>query len=111
MDFEIKSRVWIEKNGLIFLGEGRIKLLKAINETGSLSKAAKSLNMSYNKAWNLIDSVNKNSDKPIFLKNIGGRNGGDTVLTPYGKELITTFEKINKNCWNYLDKQIDKYLK
>lgn len=108
MSFEIKSRIWIEKDGIIFLGEGRIKLLKAINETGSLSKAAKSLNMSYNKAWNLIDSVNKNADKPIVIKNIGGKNGGGTILTPYGKHLIVFFEKINKNCWKYLDKQLEK---
>ncbi len=111
MSFKIKSRIWVEKNNTIFLGEGRIKLLKAIDQTGSLSKAAKSLKMSYNKAWKLIDSVNKNADNPIVLKNIGGKNGGGTILTPYGKELIVAFEKINKNCWNYLDKQIDKYLK
>ncbi len=109
MSFKIKSRIWIEKDNSIFLGEGRIKLLKAIDETGSLSKAAKSLSMSYNKAWKLIDSVNKNSNKPIVLKNIGGKNGGGTILTPYGKELIIAFEKINKNCWSYLNKQIDKF--
>ncbi|MEE9406476.1 MAG: LysR family transcriptional regulator [Polaribacter sp.] len=108
MSYKIKSRVWIEKNDSIFLGEGRIKLLKAIHETGSLSKAAKSLNMSYNKAWNLIDAVNKKADTPIVIKNTGGKNGGGTTITSHGKELINAFEVINKNCWKYLDKQIEK---
>lgn len=109
MDYKIKSRIWIEINNEMFLGEGRVKLLQAIQLTGSLSKAAKSIDMSYNKAWKLINSVNKSSCKPIVVKNIGGKGGGGTILTPYGQELITIFEKINNNCWKYLDKQSSKY--
>ncbi len=52
MTYKIKSKIWIESDGKILLGEGRVQLLKAIKETGSLSKAAKKLNMSYKK--NLI---------------------------------------------------------
>ena len=59
MDYKIKSRIWIEADGNILLGEGRVNLLRAINEEGSLSKAAKVLGMSYKKAWSLIDAVNK----------------------------------------------------
>ena len=51
MAYQIKSKIWIESNGKILLGEGRVQLLKAIKETGSLSKAAKKLKMSYKKAW------------------------------------------------------------
>jgi len=43
MSYKIKSRIWIEFEDHVLLGEGRVKLLKAIEETGSLSKAAKSL--------------------------------------------------------------------
>lgn len=46
MDYKIKSRIWIEINNEMFLGEGRVKLLQAIQLTGSLSKAAKSIDMS-----------------------------------------------------------------
>lgn len=108
MSYKIKSRIWIENNDKIFLGEGRIKLLKAIEQTGSLSKAAKSLNMSYQKAWNLIDAVNKVAASPIVIKNTGGKGGGGTIITEHGKELIADFEIIMKKCWAYLDKQIDK---
>ena len=108
MDFKIKSRIWIETEGNVLLGEGRVQLLKAIDETGSLSKAAKTLNLSYKKAWHLLDSVNKSSKKPVTTNSIGGKSGGGTQLTNYGKTLITTFDEINKNCWTFLDNELQK---
>jgi len=106
MKYKIKSRIWIEADGQILLGEGRVQLLKAIDETGSLTKAAKTLGMSYKKAWLLMDSVNSRAAEPICIKSIGGKSGGGTALTPYGKSLIEVFESINENCWNFLDEQI-----
>ncbi|MBT8272321.1 MAG: LysR family transcriptional regulator [Bacteroidia bacterium] len=106
MRYTIKSRIWIEADGHILLGEGRISLLKAIGQTGSLSKAAKSLNMSYKKAWSLIDAVNARAKTPVITTSIGGKGGGGAELTDYGKSLINAFETINKNCWKFLDKQI-----
>jgi molybdate transport system regulatory protein len=106
MSYKIKSRIWIETNNNVLLGEGRISLLKAIEETGSLSKAAKILKMSYKKAWRLIDTVNKAAKKPVIVLSVGGKGGGGSQLTPYGKSLIIAFENINKNCWKFLDKQL-----
>ena len=106
MKYTIKSRIWIEANGDILLGEGRVQLLKAIDETGSLTKAAKLIGMSYKKAWSLIDAVNSRAKEPVISASIGGKGGGGTQLTPYGRSLVTTFETINENCWNYLDEQI-----
>ncbi|CAL2057912.1 molybdenum transporter [Tenacibaculum sp. 190524A05c] len=108
MSYKIKSRIWIESNQNVFLGEGRIELLKAIQKTGSLSKAAKSLNLSYKKAWHLLDAVNKSAKKPVTVNAIGGANGGGTQLTDYGKSLIVVFEDINKSCWEFLDNQLKK---
>jgi len=108
MEYKIKSRIWIEADGHILLGEGRINVLKTIGETGSLSKAAKTLGMSYKKAWTLIDAVNSRAKKPVITTTIGGKRGGGTELTPYGKSLIKAFETINENCWEFLDAQISK---
>ena len=108
MSYKIKSRIWIEADGNILLGEGRISLLKGIEETGSLTKAAKSLGMSYKKAWSLIDAVNSRAEKPVITTSIGGKGGGGAQLTPYGKSLVIAFETINKNCWEFLDEQISK---
>jgi molybdate transport system regulatory protein len=109
MSYKIKSRIWIESENNVFLGEGRIALLKAINETGSLSKAAKSLKLSYKKAWHLLDAVNKSAKEPVTTKIIGGVNGGGTRLTEYGKSVILVFEDINKSCWRFLDEQLHKF--
>jgi len=110
MKYEIKSRIWIEADGNVLLGEGRVRLLKAIEATGSLSKAAKSLGMSYKKAWSLIDMVNSRAEKPVITTSIGGKGGGGAQLTVYGKSLVTAFESINKNCWEFLDEQINTQL-
>ncbi|WP_298547831.1 LysR family transcriptional regulator [uncultured Aquimarina sp.] len=104
--YHIKSRIWIEGEEGVFLGEGRIKVLKAIMVEGSLSKAAKSLGMSYKKAWNLVDSINKNASNPVIITNTGGSGGGGTEITAYGVKMITAFENINKNCWDFLDQQL-----
>ncbi|WP_299441219.1 LysR family transcriptional regulator [uncultured Aquimarina sp.] len=104
--YHIKSRIWIEGEEGVFLGEGRIKILKAIISEGSLSKAAKSLGMSYKKAWNLVDSINKNASAPIVTTNTGGSGGGGTKITEYGIKMIAAFENINKNCWDFLDQQL-----
>ncbi|MDA9070225.1 LysR family transcriptional regulator [Algibacter sp.] len=108
MGYRIKSRIWIESEDKVFLGEGRVHLLKAIQEMGSLSKAAKSLHISYKKAWQLLDSVNKSAKKPVTINSIGGKGGGGAELTEYGKSLVLVFDEINKDCWKFLDKQLEK---
>ncbi len=105
-DYKIRSRIWIEVDDTMLLGEGRVKLLKAIEEHGSLSKAAKSIGMSYKKAWTLVDAVNKSAKEAVVTKTIGGQQGGGTIVTPYGKQLVEAFENINKNCWEFLDLQL-----
>ncbi|RSC92843.1 winged helix-turn-helix domain-containing protein [Tenacibaculum singaporense] len=109
MAYKIKSRIWIEVDNTTFLGEGRVRLLKSIKETKSLSKSARELGISYKKAWNLIDSVNKKADMPVVVRKSGGSGGGGTTLTEHGLELIEMYDTININCWKYLDKQLKKY--
>ena len=108
MGYKIKSRIWIESEDKVLLGEGRVHLLKAIQEMGSLSKAAKSLNISYKKAWQLLDSMNKSAKNPVTINSIGGKGGGGAELTEYGKSLVLVFDEINKDCWEFLDKQLEK---
>jgi molybdate transport system regulatory protein len=108
MNYKIKSRIWIELDDKEFLGEGKVRLLKAIEKTGSLSKAAKSINISYKRAWQLLDAVNKSSNRPVTINSVGGKGGGGTELTPFGKSLIEVFDDMNKQCWKFLDVQIEK---
>lgn len=103
--YKIKSRIWIELEDKVVLGQGRVALLKAIEQTGSLSKAAKQVQMSYKKAWKLIDAMNKSAEKPVLETSVGGKSGGGAVLTVYGKEMVNAFDKINKDCWAFLNEQ------
>jgi len=103
--YKIKSRIWIETDQGMFLGNGRVQLLKAIEETGSLTKAAKSLKMSYKKAWNLIDSVNKNAAEEVVSTNVGGKAGGGAIVTDYGKNLIQKFDELNEETIEFLNEK------
>lgn len=105
-NYKIKSRIWIEAGDNVLIGEGRVRLLKEIDAQGSLSKAAKSMGMSYKKAWTLVDAINKSAKEAVVTKTVGGQQGGGTIITPYGKRLIEAFDTINKNCWHFLDKQL-----
>lgn len=102
----VKSRIWIENSHKTFLGEGRIELLKLIGQTQSLTKSAKMMEMSYKKAWNLLNSMNTNALFPVVISKSGGKDGGGTTLTPHGKQLIENYELMNKRCWKFLDKQM-----
>jgi molybdate transport system regulatory protein len=105
----IKSKIWLETEEGIIISEGRIQLLKLIETTGSLNKAAKEMNISYQKAWKMVDASNKASKEPLVATQIGGNKGGGTVLTPYGKLLIESFEAINSSCWEFLDTEFKKH--
>jgi molybdate transport system regulatory protein len=93
----IGSKFWIEKNGQFFLGKGRVELLKAVKETGSISAAAKSMNMSYKKAWESIDAMNALADQPLVERTIGGKGGGGTVVTEEGEKAIQLYEELIQN--------------
>jgi molybdate transport system regulatory protein len=106
---KIKSKIWLETENGVLLSEGRVQLLKMIDQTGSLNKASKSLNISYQKAWRLVDESNKTSKLPLIETTIGGNNGGGSKLTPYGRNLVESFDKINSACWEFLDNQLKNH--
>lgn len=92
--FEFSGRFWIDRDSHIFLGSGRIELLERINAGNSIAEAARQLGMGYKTAWDMLNAMNNMSDQPLVIRTKGGRHGGGTVLTDYGKKLITTYRKI-----------------
>ncbi|WP_459211716.1 winged helix-turn-helix domain-containing protein [Aquimarina rhabdastrellae] len=108
--YKIKSRIWLELNDRVVLGEGRVRLLKAIEEKGSLSQAAKMMKMSYKKAWTLVEAINTAAEKTMVIKNKGGKDGGGAQLTSYAKELIIVFDEINAECWKDLEAKTKKII-
>lgn len=88
----------------MFLGEGRVALLEEIEKHGSISKAAKAMNMSYQKAWDLVDSMNKNGETPLVSRKIGGVGGGGSELSSAGKKAIELFKQISQANRDQLDR-------
>lgn len=79
-----------------FLGDTRIRLLEKIQKHGSISQAAKSVPMSYKSAWDAIDIMNNLAEAPVVTTSTGGRNGGGTQVTAYGKKLISLYRAIER---------------
>ncbi len=78
------------------VGVGKIELLEAIQRDGSLSAAARSIGMSYRRAWLLINSMNCEFDTPLVCATTGGSGGGGAVLTPFGRQLVQTYRGLEE---------------
>ena len=79
-----------------FLGDTRIKLLEAIDEHGSISQAAKAVPLSYKAAWDAIDAMNNLAPEPLVLRTTGGKHGGGSELTEYGRRLIAFYRALEQ---------------
>jgi len=80
--------------GDALLGEGRAELLELVEERSSLSEAAKEMGMSYRYAWGIIRKISEAAGTPIVESTRGGTSGGRTLLTPFGKEMLDTFRRV-----------------
>jgi molybdate transport system regulatory protein len=76
------------------LGPGKIRLLEAVKNFGSISQAGRALDMSYRRAWLLIDDMNRCFREPVVAAQPGGAQGGGAALTPFGEQLIETYRAI-----------------
>ncbi|WP_457622422.1 winged helix-turn-helix domain-containing protein [Persephonella sp.] len=96
MRYQIKYKVWLEKDGEIIIGLGREKLLKEIQKQGSISKAAKELGISYKKAWSYLKAMEERIGAKLVETRRGGAKGGGAVLTEEAQKLLKEFEKLVK---------------
>lgn len=76
-----------------FVSERRICLLEAVETTGSISQAAKQAGMSYKGAWAAIEQMNNLAQSPLVFRHAGGRHGGGTELTDYGRETVALYRR------------------
>lgn len=87
-----------------FLGDTRIQLLEAIAAHGSISQAAKTVPLSYKAAWDAIDAMNNLAEQPLVVRSTGGRNGGGTTLTDYGRTLVALYRALEAEYQSALDR-------
>jgi molybdate transport system substrate-binding protein len=94
-EWAVGVRLWMERRGHAILGPGRLQLLEAIQQHHSISAAARSLGMSYRRAWLLVDSINRAADQILVARQTGGHHGGGAVLTEYGHEAIRLYRELH----------------
>ena len=89
-------RIRILAGDQIALGPGKVDLLEEIDRSGSISKAARELGLSYRRAWNLVDTMNKSFKSSLVEGSAGGKKGGGAHLTILGKKMAKTYRTMEK---------------
>ena len=90
--YDLKLRIWLEREGKFIMSEGRADLLRKIKETSSLAKAAHEMGMSYRHAWGIVHRIAQNAGGKIVESTRGGKAGGITKLTPFGEEVLREYD-------------------
>ncbi|WP_198372877.1 winged helix-turn-helix domain-containing protein [Roseomonas rosulenta] len=78
------------------IGPGKIHLLEAIDREGSISAAGRALGMSYKRAWDLVDALNRQAGTPVVVASTGGYRGGGAMLTDAGRNLVADYRAIER---------------
>lgn len=91
----------------IAMGPGKLELLDAIHESGSISGAARQMGMSYRRAWLLVDTMNRCFKSPLVSSAAGGTQGGGATLTTLGEEVRDTYRALQAD----LDKAAAAHIK
>src|SRR5262245_1221731 len=92
-----RAAIKIDFGTEVRLGPGKVRLLELIAETGSISAAARQMEMSYRRAWLLIDELNGIFGKHLVETATGGSGGGGAHITPFGEAVVAVFRDIEKD--------------
>src|SRR5580658_11004758 len=90
----VRVRLRIDIGSDCSIGPGKIALLEQIERSGSLSKAARILKMSYRRAWLLLEDLNRTLGQPVTTASVGGAGGGGARITPFGRQVAAAFREI-----------------
>ena len=101
----VRSKVWLEKDGRLVFGTGKAGILRAVAETGSLNGAARQLNMSYRHVWSGIRAAEQRLGFPLLTRRKGGKRGGGAVLTEYAGDLLRQFEELEKDVKSFANRR------
>jgi len=90
----IAVRLFLKLDPETRIGHGKVALLEAIAETGSISAAGRATGMTYRRAWELIDHLNKAFGRPLVAGHTGGAGGGGASLTDLGREVVARYRAL-----------------
>ena len=111
-DLRINGRIWLEASAdgqtERFMGIGRLELLGHIQRTGSINQAAKAMGMSYKRAWELVQSMNRLADAPLVATQTGGSTGGGAVVTAEGEKFLTHYQTLQVRFQQFMTDELAK---
>ena len=88
------------------IGPGKIALLEHIEKHGSISAAGRAMDMSYKRAWDLVDEINRVCRQPAVARQTGGKNGGGVALTAFGAQLVERYRRIERDATSAVRKDL-----
>jgi molybdate transport system regulatory protein len=100
----LSVRIDLDTEGRI--GPGKIQLLENIRSHGSISAAGRAMDMSYKRAWDLVDEINRICGRAAVERQAGGRNGGGALLTPFGTSLVARYRRIEGTAASAVRKEL-----
>ena len=100
----LSVRIDLDTEGRI--GPGKIQLLENIRACGSISAAGRAMDMSYKRAWDLVDEINRICKHAAVERQTGGKNGGGAVLTPFGTSLVARYRRIERAAASAVRKEL-----
>ena len=106
-----KALIKIDFGAGLKLGSGKVRLLELVAETGSISAAARKMEMSYRRAWLLIDELNDMFGKPVVETSAGGSGGGGAKVTEFGKQVVAAFNEIETDANQLVKNKLVELLK
>ena len=108
---QIRSKLWIEVEDEPVFGRGRRFLLEAIERDGSISGAAKEINISYRRAWSYIKAMEERLGIRLVKRQAGGRNGGGAVLTGEAREFLKRYAEMEEGIKEIVDERFRRVFK
>jgi molybdate transport system regulatory protein len=105
---KVAYKIWLDHDGKAF-GEGPYELLKQVEKTNSLHEAAHQMDMSYSKAWKMIQTMEKRLGFSLLDKKVGGPSGGGSRVTPKGKELMKRYERFEKEARKAIEEAYQRH--
>jgi len=105
---KVRYKIWLDNGGKAF-GQGPYELLRRMEKTDSLHQAAHQMNMSYSKAWKVIQNMEKRLGFAFLEKKIGGLSGGGSWVTSEGKEFLRRYERFESDAKEVIEKTYQKY--
>ncbi|PPE65109.1 winged helix-turn-helix domain-containing protein [Caldimonas caldifontis] len=100
------ARFRVQVKHAVAIGPGKADVLQAIAETGSLAEAGRRLGMSYQRAWSLVQAMNRDFVEPLVATQRGGSAGGGAQLTPMGHQVLALYRGIEADAHRAMLKRL-----